>query len=138
MKSIFMRGLSLLLVALITLGVLAFPGNVYAEQSSEIVRYSVLVLDLSPSMSDVSLNQMKKAAQKFISQVLDANGQNYVAVIPYSQSAEIYCDFTDDPEKLKNAINNVTNIYRNGTNTYDGMLKAQGIFVFRQNTFQCY
>ncbi|WP_265446852.1 InlB B-repeat-containing protein [Acetivibrio straminisolvens] len=127
MKSIFMRGLSLLLVALITLGVLAFPGNVYAEQSSEIVRYSVLVLDLSPSMSDVSLNQMKKAAQKFISQVLDANGQNYVAVIPYSQSAEIYCDFTDDPEKLKNAINNVTNIYRNGTNTYDGMLKAQGI-----------
>lgn len=101
--------------------VLASPG--------EVNRYSVLVLDVSPSMSTAAMSQMKEAARRFTAQVLAANGNNYVAVISYSQNSKLICDFSDDATVITNAINRVDSITRNGTNTYAGLLEAQKIFT---------
>ena len=122
------RIFAILLVVVMSLSLLPMSVPVAsAANDTDVIRYNVLVLDASPSMSTAAMTQLKKAANRFTSQVLAANGQNYVAVIAYSYNAELICDFSDDSTAISNAIDRVDRINRNGTNTYAGLLKAKEI-----------
>lgn len=103
-----LKKLSSLFTALIIL-ISAIPFTVSAKVTNEdIVRYSVLVLDRSGSMSGQPLKAMKEAASLFCESIMDDSGKNYVAVISYSSSASCVCDFTTDINSLNNAINNIS------------------------------
>lgn len=121
------RVISLLLVVVLTVNIMPLANFTKAAETEENCRYSVLVLDSSPSMSNESMEQMKEAAHRFTSQVIAANGQNYVAVIAYSKNAEVMCGFSNNLDALKGAINNIDHIRRDGTNTYAGLLRAKEI-----------
>lgn len=127
MNKFFHKGISLVLAIIMMFGIIHIPNNVHAAGTDKINRYSVLVLDVSPSMSTASMLQMKEASRRFSSQVIAANGNNYVAIIAYSKKAQLICDFSDDLSTLNNAIDRVDSIYRDGTNTYAGLLEAQRI-----------
>ena len=112
-----------ILISSIHLSAAASP----SKSASEINRYSVILLDASPSMSAAAMEQMKAAARKFTSQVLDAEGKNFVSIIAYSQTAQLMCEFSESLSVINNAINKVDTIARNGTNTYAALLEAQKI-----------
>lgn len=93
---------------------------VYATSTkNNVTRYSVLVLDVSGSMSGTPLNAMKQAAQKFCSSILNGSGKNYVGIVSYSSSATNKCQFTDDYTTLANSI---SSLYASGTTNVQGAL----------------
>lgn len=71
---------------------------------SQVTRDVVLLLDVSGSMSGTPMTTMKKAAQKFCSQLLKADGKNRVAIIAF-QSSYSTCNFTSDLNTLSSFIN---------------------------------
>ncbi|MCD7822653.1 MAG: VWA domain-containing protein [Oscillospiraceae bacterium] len=83
-------------------------GIMLTATSSDIVRYCVLILDTSGSMSGTPLTVQKQAAIKFCESVLEAEGTNYVAIIRLNSSATTVCSFTSNLTTLKNSINSLT------------------------------
>lgn len=74
------------------------------DLTSQVTRDVVLLLDVSGSMSGTPITTMKKAAQKFCSQLLEADGKNRVAIIAF-QSSYSTCNFTSDLNTLSSFIN---------------------------------
>ena len=71
-------------------------------------RYSVLVLDVSGSMSGTPVEEVKASATKFCEQVLRSNrSSNQVAVVSFATSTTVVCDFTDDLTTLTESIDNL-------------------------------
>lgn len=98
----------------------AIPFTASAKVTNEdIVRYSVLVLDSSGSMSGQPLTAMKDAATLFCESVMEDHGKNYVAVVSYSSYANCICDFTTDLDTLENSIKS---IYASGDTNVQGAL----------------
>ena len=89
---------------------------------SENVRYAVLVLDISGSMSGRPLTAQKAAAIKFCEALLAADGSNYAAVVSFGSSVRVTSEFTSDIEALKTAINGIR--ASNSTNTVGALTKA--------------
>lgn len=87
-------------------------------------RYTVLALDVSGSMSGTPARIAKEAAIKFCDSVVKADGKNYVAIIAYSTESKMICGFTDDVEKMTEAINSNYSYYWNGTNTEEALSNA--------------
>jgi pimeloyl-ACP methyl ester carboxylesterase len=85
-------------------------------------RYTVLVLDRSGSMSGTPINAMKAAATNFCDAVLQAEGDNYVAIVAYDTHAGILSDFVSDFTTLETAIGTIRS--QSMTNTNDGLVKA--------------
>lgn len=81
--------------------------NIPASAPSEVVRYSILALDISGSMSGEPLRVQKAAAIKFCDAVLKANGTNYVAVLTFGSSVRMVSNFTDDMDALISLINGI-------------------------------
>ncbi len=114
MKRIFSILLTLLLLISST------SIQVFSENGTEVKRYTVLVLDTSGSSrfigsngqtiytADTAVEYVKKAADKFASEILNANGTNYVAVVSYKDTAKKIVDFTTDTNELKNKISSLT------------------------------
>ena len=77
--------------------------------SSSNTRYSVLVLDVSGSMRGSRITEVKKAAKGFCSQVLNsANGdKNFIAITTFAASTEIICSFSDNLNRLTQAIDSL-------------------------------
>ncbi len=87
------------------------------ENTSE--RYIVLVLDTSSTVdfiyngttiytANTALPYVKKASLKFIQDVQEAPGTNYIAIVTYSgTTSKIVSPFTDDINQLQNAINSL-------------------------------
>jgi hypothetical protein len=76
-------------------------------------------------MYGTPMTAMKKAAINFCGAVLQANGDNYVAVVAYDTYADTICNFTSDYAVLQSAINGISDI--NLTNTNDGLVKADNL-----------
>lgn len=84
-------------------------------------RDTVLVLDVSGSMSGEALTEMKKSAAKFCDDLLTDEYNNRVALVWYDDEIG-FIDFTNDLDELKN---NIENIWTGGTtNMYGGLEKA--------------
>ncbi len=113
MKKIF----SLILATLIL--VTCCPLSVFAETNSknrDIVRYSVLILDASGSMYGTPCSVQKAAANSFCNTVINAEGENHVAIVRITTESLLACDFTNDETVLQNTVNGTyadsgTNIY---------------------------
>lgn len=100
--------------------VLMLPTAAFAEEdgnSSKKARYTVLVLDTSAAINfigsdgeviytaDSAIDYVKQAAQKFLSDLSkDTKKENYVAVVPYAEEAEVVTDFTTDTELASDSI----------------------------------
>ncbi len=113
-----LKRLSSLFTALVIL-IAAIPFSVAAKVTNDVVRYSVLVLDVSGSMSGEPISAMKEAASLFCDSVMDDSAKNYVSVITYGSYANCICDFTTDINKLKSSING---IYTYGDTNVQGAL----------------
>lgn len=70
-------------------------------------RYTVLILDTSGSMSDTPAQVQKKAAIKFCDFIINASGNNYVAIVKLNTSSTVGCEFTTDLNTLTNYINGI-------------------------------
>ena len=68
-------------------------------------RYNVLILDASGSVRGKALKREKEAAKRFCRTVLEADGDNYFALISLSTKAKVICNFTKQYDQLANAIN---------------------------------
>ena len=93
------------------------------SDTAAIIRYNVLVIDVSGSMRGLPMQSTQIAAQRFVDAALGANGTNYVAIVSYASSATLRSGFTDDPETLSNAINRLS--ASGGTGMNDGLLMAE-------------
>lgn len=88
------------LLAIVTIPALAFADT--TQSFTE--RYTVLILDTSSSMSGEPFTAQEEAAKKFCAEVLEADGENKVAIVKLASSSSIACDFTDDIEELNATI----------------------------------
>lgn len=70
-------------------------------------RYTVLILDTSGSMSDTPAQVQKEAAIKFCDYIVNASGNNYVAIVKLNTSSTVGCEFTTDLNTLTNYINGI-------------------------------
>ena len=86
------------------------------------VRYSVLVLDISGSMYGEPLAAQKTAAVKFCESLLNADGENYVAIITFETSVRTVSDFSNDLPALTSAINGIQDLGM--TNTVGALDRA--------------
>ena len=114
------RLLSLLLCIVMLLSML--PVSVLAaenETPETLKRYTVLVLDTSNTASftadgkpiytaDTAVEYVKKAAKKFISSLVNADGSNYVAVVSFKSTASVVSGFTDDIQALHEKVEALT------------------------------
>ncbi len=82
--------------------------SVVRPTSSEITRYTILILDSSSSMKGIPLARQKAAAKRFASTVLKADGKNYVAVISLNSASKKICGFTSVLSKVNSAVNSLT------------------------------
>ena len=91
------------------LGILILTSS-FAISASAVsnTRYSVLVLDVSGSMSGSPVAELKVAATKFCEEVLKSNrSNNKIAIVSFASSDKTVCDFTDDLTTLKDGIDNL-------------------------------
>ena len=107
--------LSLVMVVAMIISVIPITG--FAKGEGEVERYTVLVLDTSGEAtfldntnkifytSNTEVENVKKAAMKFVENILNADGKNYIAVVSFKNTAEIVSDFTDNKQDLVNKIN---------------------------------
>jgi len=123
------RTISVVLVLLILLSCTIIP--VSAAPNDNTIRYSVLILDGSGSMSGAPINAQRIAAEKFCDALLSASGTNYVAIVKIDSSASKLCDFTDDIDTLKY---NIGRVYDNGgTNTKQALDIADNLLDSIEN-----
>jgi len=85
-------------------------------------RYTVLLLDNSGSMSGTPLSTEKAAAKKFCSQMLAADGVNYISIVTYSDHVIKTYDFTNQYNDIENQLNNMS--ASGGTNTNAALKQA--------------
>ena len=90
-------------------------------------RDTVLILDDSYSMNGTPLTELKKAAIKFCKNVLEANGNNRIALVIYEAGTTVY-DFTTDITSLTASINAMRG-YGNYTNTNYALQKANALIA---------
>ena len=86
-------------------------------------RYTVLVLDASGSMWGTPAAKQREAAQKFCSDILSAEGTNYVALVELDTRASVKCNFTTDIDEISEKISKVGEY--GGTN-YGSALETAG------------
>ena len=106
---------SLVLTVLIMVcGVFNFNVGTYAKETP-VKRYTVLVLDTSNEADFMSggkviytaktaLEYVKKASLRFIDDVSEASGTNYIAIVSYKDNAAQISGFSDDYDLLKSRI----------------------------------
>ena len=76
-----------------------------AETGGE--RDTVLVLDNSISMAGTPLENLKEAAIKFCTSVLEADNTNRVAIVAYDTNISVTTDFTNNLDTLSASINSM-------------------------------
>lgn len=121
-KNMIRKVVSLLLVfaTVFSLGVgtpaLAAPAGDGGDGKDSVERYTVLVLDTSASSdfldngrvfytADTAIDYVKASARKFMADIQNAGGTNYVAVVEYKGAeAEVVSTFSDNLTELSSAI----------------------------------
>lgn len=78
------------------------------EKNSEgAIRYTVLILDTSGSMSGTPSAVQKQAATKFCKAITDADGTNYVSIVKLNSTSSVGCGFTTEYATLSNYISTI-------------------------------
>ena len=130
-----MRAIAFVVVFSMALSAAAsMPMDVFAEKSNTTARYSVLVLDVCGETeflkdgeafytADSAIDYVKESSKTFLTDLINADGENYVALITYSNEAKIITDFTNDIDKVTNLIDSLSS-NSNLRNLSDGLDKA--------------
>lgn len=110
----------------------AFSSNDVASaansvMSSEILRYSVLILDTSGSMDGTPCDVQIEAAKKFCQAVLESDGTNFVAIVKLNTFSSLGCSFTDDLSELTSYIDSI--YAYGGTNINQALIVADGLLA---------
>ena len=92
------------------------------ETPSDGNRYTVLLLDNSGSMGGTPLSREMAAAEKFCTQMLAADGINYISIVTYSSDVKKAYDFTDQMDVLQSQLNGMS--ANGGTNTNAALKQA--------------
>ncbi|MCL1877151.1 alpha/beta fold hydrolase [Candidatus Saccharibacteria bacterium] len=97
-----------------------------APTTATTVRYTVLCLDVSGSMSGTPMEQMKAAAKNFITQMFASRGKNYIALCSYSDGAVVNIAFSEDKVAINEAIDKIS--AHRMTNTHAGLQLSEQQF----------
>ena len=116
------RWIALMLSVILMLGSLPLTAMA-AENETTVERYAVLVLDVSDSMRGTPFDNQKIAAKKFCESMLNAEGNNQVAIITLGSNTLVRCAFSDDLDHVYQSINNIS--CNGGTNTSAALQKAK-------------
>jgi len=90
---------------------------------------TILVLDVSESMQDSSLERVKEDTKKLASELLKTP-ENRIALIRFESDAETILEFTNNMEQINNKIDSLSAQGR--TNYYQALLKVEELL----NTYQ--
>lgn len=130
-----------IILCLLLVMIFAFSATASAEEitpAAEPNYYTVLVLDASGSHSfgdgkghtiyvaDPATNQVKDAATKFSDAILSLDGNHQIAVVSYAKYATTRSEFTDDDEKIKSSIKNISSGEEN-VNVGAGLANANAL-----------
>lgn len=115
------RFISLILsVALLVMCLPSMEVEASAKNQNEITRYSVLVLDVSDTAefigssgdtiytADSAIDYVKKSANNFLADLINAKGDNYVAVVAFAKTASVVVDFTENITEIKQNVDALT------------------------------
>lgn len=117
--------------------------NQAAQKAASPERYTVLVLDVSGPQtfeeapnwmnvygsnytSDSSIESVKSAAQKYLDDARRAVGENYIAIVTYSESAAVVSGFTSDIDALQNVLDAIECRYERRS-IYEGLECARSL-----------
>ena len=129
------------LAILISLAVMlsCLPISAFADvETNETIRYSVLVLDVCGKAeflgkndniiytADSAIDYVKESAKTFLSDLINAKGENYVAVVTYSDNAKIVSDFTNDINSVTSIVDSLSS-NSSVRNLSDGLDKADSL-----------
>ncbi len=113
-----------------------------SAEDTDVTRYTVLVLDTSNTSdfldydgnvmytADTALPYVKTAAKKFIENLQDAPGDNYLAIVSYyGENSNVVSSFSKDRTTLENAIDRLSasstvRSIANGLNTANNLLNS--------------
>jgi len=79
--------------------------SVVKGTSSSTTRYNVLIIDTSGSIKGMPFKRLKEASKKFAKTVLNADGNNYVAIVALNTKSRKVLGFTKSIKKVNKAIN---------------------------------
>lgn len=96
-------------------------------------QYTVLVLDISGSMSGTPLSYAKRAATLFCQQLFINDDEDlHVAIVSFDSVGYVVCGFTNDLTRLTSAINS---LYEGGsTSQHSALSTAESLFSGIQDT----
>lgn len=89
--------------------------------------YTVLVLDVSGSMSGTPIAEQRKAAKNFCNTLINARGKNYIAIVTFSTNAKVAVEFTDNLSTLNRVIDGTS--ATNQTNTNEALEFADDLIA---------
>ena len=112
--------IAILLAAVVIVG--CIPFSVSAQQNltrSTQKRYSVLVLDVSDTAeflksgrtiytANSAISYVKQSAKQFLTDLLNARGENYVAVVSFAEQAQLVSGFTNDISSVSQKVSSLT------------------------------
>lgn len=112
------------------------PFKAEAKPNSDVKRYNVLVLDYSDTAdfldngvqfytAGTPIKYVQAAAKKFIEDMRDAEGKNYVAIVTYNASATQLSGFSDNYDELLQKIDNLKNPTQDVRDISAGLEKAK-------------
>ena len=114
-----------MLVSIFTIG--ASAANVSPDAKTKVTRYSVLVLDMSGSMSGEPLKQLKLGCKKYANDLnSQTNDENYIAIVTFASSARTVLNFSNDENQVNNAIDGLS--ATGNTNISGGINTAVSLF----------
>lgn len=74
------------------------------SEPEETLRYTVLILDASSSMSGTPASVQREAAIKFCESLISTEGTNYIAIVKLASTSSVGVNFTTDIDTLEDYI----------------------------------
>ena len=97
-----------MIVMMSSIAIAASAASNSPDAKTEITRYSVLVLDMSGSMSGEPLKQLKLGCKKFVEELSNqTSDENYVAIVTFDDYAHTRLNFSKDIDQMNKAIDNL-------------------------------
>lgn len=114
----FKKTISFFISLMLLISILPVTNFAFGKEV-QVKRYSVLVLDVSGTASfisggttiytaDSAIDYVKQSASSFLSSVVNAKGDNYVAVVAFSKNSVVVSDFTNDIESLTTKVESLS------------------------------
>lgn len=130
-KNISLFIVAVMIVTAIACTIMPLQTNA-ATATTSVKRYTVLVLDTSGTVTftnngkqiyeaNPALENVKKAAKHFMTSLESADGDNYVAVVSFQETATVVSDFSKDMSTTGDKIDNLSS---GGTSNISAGLEA--------------